>query len=160
MKVLPIWTGSAALGGFRATSKHKLVVDMCYLHTCNKQNWDPTLSATKDAIRSLDLYCDISQNVSSCQCSTQHILGTTTSSNIYSFQLDRLLMPEEMMMVYGWPRRIAEARTKMPEVTMPDLAGHTMALQPLATVILAIMITFLSCEAQRLPSTIAGKENP
>jgi len=87
------------------------------------------------------------------------MLGATTSCSIFSFQLDRLLMPEEMMMAYGWPRRIAEARARVPEVTMPDLAGHTMALQPLATVILAIIVAFSSCEAQRLPSTIAGEAN-
>ena len=125
------------------------MVDNCYLSACNEKTLDSTLPATKDAIRSLDLYCDVSQNASSCRWSTGHIQGLTASSNIYSFQLDRLLMPEEMMMAYGWPRRTAEARTRDPEVMMPDLAGHTIALQPLATVILAIIMAAFSSEGRQ-----------
>ena len=135
------WTSSAKLEGFSATSRQKEVIDMFYRSACCKLSLDPLMPPTEDAIRSLDVYCDVSQHVTSCRWSTGHIQGTTASSNIYSFQLDRLLMPEEMMMIYGWPRRIVEARLRVSEVVMPDLAANTMALQPLAAVMLAVIIT-------------------
>lgn len=152
-----LWSGSASLEGLVGSLRQRDVIDVCYLTICHKLGLNPVLLDTKAAVRRLELYCDVSQNVNRSPWSRGYVRCATTSSRNYSFEKDRLLVPEEMLMAYGWPRKIAEARTQVPTTVMDDLVGETMALQPLATVMLAMVIAAHSKEAQRLPSDLAGR---
>ena len=67
------------------------------------------------------------------------------------------MVPEEMLMAYGWPRAVAEVQTRVPPGAMVDLVGETMVLQTLAMVMLATLIAANSDEARRRPSTMAGR---
>ena len=152
-----LWSGSATLGGLVGSLRQRDVVDVCYLSICHQLGLNPVKLDTKATVRRLELYCDVSQNVNRSPWSRGHVRCATTSSRNYSFEMDRLMVPEEMLMAYGWPRPIAEAHTSVPDTAMDDLVGETMALQPLATVMLATIIAASSNEAQRLPSRMAGR---
>jgi hypothetical protein len=71
--------------------------------------------------------------------------------------LDRVLVPEEVLLAYGWPRAVAEAHTQVHVPAMDDLVGETMALQPLAMVMLAIVIAANSNETQRRSSAVPSR---
>lgn len=152
-----LWSGAASLGGLVGSVRQRDVVDVCYLATCHRLSLNPALLETKAKVRLLEMYCDVSQNVNRSPWSLGHIRCATTSSRSYSFEMDRLLTPEEVMMAYGWPRKVAEARTQVPAAAMDDLVGETMALQPLAVVMLATIIAAHSEEARRRPSTAARR---
>jgi hypothetical protein len=145
-----LWSGSASLGGLVGSVRQRDVVDVCYLSTCHRLQLNPVLLDTKATVRRLELYCDVSQNVNRSPWSIGYVRCATTSSRNYSFELDRLMVPEEMLMAYGWPRTVAEAHTQVPATAMDDLVGETMALQTLATVMLAMVIAAHS-EHARVP---------
>ena len=152
-----LWSGRASMGGCVGSSRQRDVVDVCYVNMCHKLGLNPALPDTKATIRSLELYCDVSQNVNRSPWSFKKIRCATTSSRNYSFALDRLLVPEEVLMAYGWPRAVAEAHTQVPVTVMDDLVGETMALQTLAMVMLAVITAASSKGAQRLPSAVASR---
>ena len=152
-----LWSGSASLRGLVGSVRQRDVVDVCYLNICHLLQLNPVLLDTKETVRRLELYCDVSQNVNRSPWSLGYVRCATTSSRNYSFSMDRLVVPEEMLMAYGWPRAMAEARTEVPDTAMDDLVGETMALQTIATVMLATVIASHSEAAQRLPSSMAGR---
>lgn len=152
-----LWSGSASLGGLMCSLRQLDVIDVCYLSVCHHLQLNPVLPETKETVRKLELYCDVSQNVNRSPWSVKRLRCVTTSSRHYSFTLDRLLVPEEAMIAYGWPPEVAEACTKVPATAMEDLVGETMALQTLGMVMVAMIVAAHSREAQRQPGTVAGR---
>ena len=152
-----LWSGSASLGGLMCSLRQLDVIDVCYLSICHQLKLNPVLQETKETVRRLELFCDVSQNVNLSPWSVKRLRCVTTSSRNYSFKLDRLLKPEEVMMAYGWPPEVAEACTQVPAAAMEDLVGETMALQTLGMVMVAMVVAAHSEEAQRQPGIVAGR---
>ncbi|CAE7293874.1 unnamed protein product, partial [Symbiodinium sp. CCMP2456] len=125
------WSEGARLQGIAITDRIKALVDVAFLKTEDmlKQRKEP--HARQDVARSL--FADLSQNIVRMPWGRYRTL--TTSTQLYSFERDRLLVPEELLVILGFPRTYAEsARHHMKNRDITDLVGMAMAV-PSVTVV-------------------------
>ena len=88
------------------------------------------------------VYCDVSQNPKFKSCTNQHgITGClATSTTLYSFGRDRLVLPFELALLQGHRRGIKFPQA-MTSSQIRDLMGEGMSLPCLGTVVWCAYIT-------------------
>lgn len=140
------WTDSGALlRGLAGTPRQKDILDIAFLSHSHRLNLHPGSDEAKEAARSsvpggLGLVVDVSQSVERHPWSYERLHTVTTSTRAYSFSLERVLAAEELLMMHGWPREIAEAPHTIGRAAMRDLVGETMALPTVAAAMAALLV--------------------
>ena len=137
--------GAAALRGLSGTPRQKDILNIAFLSTCQRLGLDPASPEAAAAARSgdpggLGLLVDISQSVNRHPWTLGRLHTVTTSTKAYSFALERVLAPEEVLMMYGWPRPMAEAPHSIGRSRMRNLVGETMALPTIGAAIAAVLV--------------------
>ena len=129
----------AFLRGLSRTDRQVEVLECVLLLRCRAANLSPEDPAQLTSARR-GLKWDVSQNVTTKQISMfshTDLACTCTGALVYSFELDRILHPEEMLQATGW----IDARTgglSMSELT--DLLGEAQALPSLAVATLSLLL--------------------
>lgn len=120
-----------ALRGLTGTPRQTALVNHALRSWCWARRLDPA------ALLVGDLFLDISQCVSRRPWGST-IRALTSSTSIYSFRHDRLLVPEELMQVYGWPRpsRVLGASEA---AQLADLVSECMPLPSLAVPLFSLL---------------------
>jgi len=140
------WTDSgAALRGLVGTPRQKDIVNVAFLSTCFKLRLHPASAEAAEAARScvpggLGLVVDVSQSVHRRPWSLGRLHTVTTSTKAYSFGLERVLAPEELLVIYGWPRGMAEATHTIGRTDMRKMVGETMALPTVGAAMAALLV--------------------
>ena len=87
-----------------------------------------------------NVYVDISQSHTRMNWSRRSIVGTfTTSTELYSFAADRIILPCEMAWLHGFPRSMRVPREMSPKA-LKDAVGNGMSLPSLGAMLYALRI--------------------
>ena len=129
----------ALLRGLSRTDRQVEILECALLLRCRAAHLSPEDPAQLiSAMRGLKW--DVSQNITTKHSATlghTDLACTCTGALVYSFELDRILHPEEMLQATGW----TDARTgglSMSELT--DLIGEAQALPSLAVATFSLLL--------------------
>ena len=145
------WTSLAGLKftGLRMTPRVKKLLDCVCMHVCGGAhetqrilNLSPEMARSTILDKMEDVILDVSQNPSrrafSNRCGMAKCL--TTSSLLYSYRLDRVILPFEKMMWQGHSL-VTKIPTSMSSKELDELAGIGIQLPSLGLLIVALMST-------------------
>lgn len=141
------WTDTRpTLRGLAGTGRQKDILDVAFLSSCHQLGLHPASREAEEAARghatgSLGLLVDVSQSVQRRPWSLSNLHTVTTSTKAYSCLLERVLAPEEVLLIYGWPRAMAEANHNLGRAAMRNLVGETMALPTIAVAMVSMLVT-------------------
>lgn len=144
------WTGRTQFQGIGVPKTPRVLelLDLVCLQTMShfaktaKISQKDMFSGTNMAKALENQFVDVSQSCSRMVATTQKGVTPTftTSSQVYSFRLDRLLTPAEIMLIHGHSKQ-----TRFPLDFTPAhlrrLAGEGMAVYSVATVIWCVFLT-------------------
>ncbi len=146
---------AAQLKGLEGTERQRAVLEGVLLAHCHWNDLDPRDEEHLQLARQ-GLKWDISQNVHrshlrglrGCECSC-----LCTGALLYSFEVDRLIHPAELLSCFGWPGDVD--CSGLGRRSIADLIGESQALQAIGVATLALLT---SCQkacgwqvAQALP---------
>jgi hypothetical protein len=115
------------------TERQRAVINYAFVQFCVKRNIDP--SSVESLRLANNLYMDVSQSIGR-QSAVEHIPAIASSTLVYSYRLDRCILPEELMQVYGFP---APRETGLTPAALKDLVSECMALPSLGVAVLALL---------------------
>ena len=126
--------------GFQPTQRVETILDLVAVQHLGLQNTDMPFAGKKRLLR--DVFCDISQNPKFKAYSSDSGKAPclATSTTLYSFGEDRLILPIELLYFQGHSRGI-KIPDAMRSSQVRDLAGEGMAVPCLGTVIWALYLT-------------------
>jgi hypothetical protein len=129
------WTSKASMTGISRSARVMDLLDICYV--ANTQG-----KSIMKASELLEvLLCDISQDVARNPWTTSGVMSTfTTTCELYSFKLDRLLVESEKFAVLGFPRSVALGFDGATTGALRDLAGDCMSVPSVTTVAYALVL--------------------
>ena len=144
------WTGRSQFQGIGLSKTARVLelLDLVCLQAMSHFAKTAKISQTelfsgKNMDKALEnVYVDVSQSCSRMVATTQKGVTPTftTSSQVYSFRLDRLLTPAEIMLIHGH-----SLQTRFPldltAANLRRLAGEGMAVYCVATVIWCVFLT-------------------
>ena len=119
------WSPTAHLVGLAGTERQKELLDLAYLWTQEGLMIKNYASSQQHVIR--DLLCDVSQNITRKPWGQGTLRTFTTSTQMYSFELDRLVLPLEGMRLLGFPGAASLAHG-VSSADLSDFVGEGMAL--------------------------------
>ena len=122
-----VWCEGARLQGISATPRVLELIDCAYLsqELCVRQRSQNPLQCPTRKEVSKALFVDCSQAISRKPWSATTMRTLTTSSNLYSFESDRLVLSQEHLRLLGFPEGIADG---LCNTEILDLAGNAMSL--------------------------------
>ena len=134
---------AAKLQGLAGTERQRAVLEAVLLLHCHTNDLDPR-NAEQLLLARQSFKWDISQNVHRsnyqalrhCACSC-----LCTGALLYSFEVDRLVHPQEVLSTFGWPADVMCSGMEWTHIA--DLAGESQALQAIGVVTMALI---LSCQ--------------
>jgi hypothetical protein len=129
------WTSKASMSGVSRSDRVMDLLDICYV----------TNTQGKGIMKGSEvlevLLCDISQDVGRTPWTTSGVMSTfTTTCELYSFQLDRLLVESEKFAVLGFPRSVALGFDGATTSALRDIAGDCMSVPSVTTVAYALVL--------------------
>jgi len=134
------WVPHMRGGGLSITKRVEKILNLVALHHLGLQNADIPFESKKHFLR--DIFCDISQNPKFKAFSSD--LGIApclaTSTMMYSYGEDRMVLPVELLYFQGHSRGI-KIPDNMRSSEIRNLAGEGMTLPCLGTVIWALYLT-------------------
>lgn len=130
------WSSSARLLGVPRTARTLELLDVGYL--CAEQALrQQGLPADKGHVVQ-NLTIDVSQNI--CRKPWSSSLRTfTTTSQVYLYSADRILLPEEALRLLGFDDVPGDALNGVSAAEVSDLVGQAMALPSVAVPMLALL---------------------
>ena len=127
--------GDAQVRGCARTERVVEVLEVSLLRACEEEGLDPRRDDDlKHAMR--EVWCDASQNYGYVACEFGYASCACTSSRIYDYLQDRVLLPEELLRVMGWAGAEIE---DIADSDLQNLVGECQALQPLAVASWALL---------------------
>ena len=122
----------------RVTPRQREMIELGFLWRCVGLgvSLEASSAAAVRARVAQGLFVDLSQNPTRAPWRCGEVAAITTSSQIYSYELDTVLLPEELWAAYGRFVRRAEACSA---TQIRSLLGNCMAVQPVATVMHALV---------------------
>ena len=149
----PSGTTAPKLAGCRASSHaartmSQELLDLAFLYRCVQLGVpvrDACHNAEARAKVAKGLWVDLSQMPRRKPWRVGPMPTFTTSSALYSFELDQQLEPEHVLAAYGRPVCHSHLASK---ADMQDLVGNCMAAQYIAAVVHSVLLTLV----RRLPS--------
>jgi hypothetical protein len=140
------WTEPAGalqpqLRGVKRLPRVMALLDIAFLQQCLFFNVPPKVAATDHSIRrkiAEQLWVDLSQGIDREPWKRGPMPTCTTSSELYKFDEDQVVEPEEVLAIYG--RQLPRGANGISRQDLQDLVGNSMAVQPLAAVLAAIVI--------------------
>ena len=135
----PTWSAQKSLTLLPTLDRITDCVDICYaVHHKAARELKNTIMTEADEIEECDLILDCSQSVNRKPWSN-HVRSICSGSLLYLFKADRCLLPEEHLLLLGWPCH--KTRTSMLSAgQVRDLAGESMAMPCIATASAALML--------------------
>jgi len=128
---------NAHLRGISRTERQVEILECVLMLRCHARNMSPDDLASRQGLK-----WDVSQNVSlrnKKSLSTEDLGCTCTGAVVYSFELDRILHPAELLRAMGWVNfSLQGVRLSMGELA--DLVGEAQALPSLAVTTWALLI--------------------
>ena len=126
--------------GLHLTKRVEAILDTVAAQHLGLQNLDLPFGRKKNMLR--DVFCDISQNPKFKAFSNSSGVAPclATSSTLYSFGGDRMVLPVESLYFQGHSRGI-KIPTAMKSSDIKQLAGEGMALPCIGSVIWALYLT-------------------
>jgi hypothetical protein len=128
---------NAHLRGISRTDRQVEILECVLMLRCHARNMSPGDLASRQGLK-----WDVSQNVSvrnKKSISTEDLGCTCTGTVVYSFELDRILHPAELLRAMGWVNfSLQGVRLSMGELA--DLVGEAQALPSLAVTTWALLI--------------------
>ena len=87
-----------------------------------------------------DLFCDVSQAINRKPWFSKCMRTLTTSSSIYSFELERVLLPHETMRLMGFPaEKLTQGAHQISDSQISEFVGQSMALPSCAASLSAVL---------------------
>ena len=139
------WTASQGFKGHGLphTRRVKDLLDVCFAERCKQIGADVSVPrVAKEFSGMQNFLVDVSQSHS--RRTSSNVAGEapclTTSSQLYSFKLDRALVAYENLLLQGWPPS-TQIPACMSEEDVRDLAGEGIALPCLGLVVSALLLS-------------------
>ena len=107
------------------------MIDMAWLQWCNKHGYD-----VADKSKAVGLYLDIEQNPGRSPWGA--LKTTLTSTKYYSYGMDRVILSQELLLLFGYTRSTNLASLKQHDIQ--DLVGEAWALPPLGVCLYAVFL--------------------
>ena len=137
------WTshGSFKGGGLSQTKRNLEMLDLGFIQACHSAKCGYSVAAAKRQGLLDGLVVDVSQNPCRAPWTTQsgHAHTLTTSTLLYSYQMDRMLQPREYLLLQGYQESVSLEGLKAESIK--DMAGEGIALPCLATILSCIHAT-------------------
>ena len=134
------WCARSTLRGLGLWQhRARATIEVCWLRSVfDKLKGNMTLPFSEEDRRMLaaDLYVDYSQSMSRLPYGSLRTI--TTSSRMYSFALDRVIMPQENFFLLGWPRSLQCSFLNDTEAR--NISGEGQVLPCLATALVALVL--------------------
>ena len=137
---LCVWANQMEATGMPRTERVKAIIEMVAVMKFQEMGYNlytvqsMPFSQKRELLR--DVYCDVSQNPQHKNCTNSAGISgcLATSTVLYSYRLDRIVLPVELAMIQGHRRGF-----QFPECVssnqIRDLAGEGMALPCLGTIV-------------------------
>lgn len=140
-----VWAEDMKATGISVTDRIRELLDLAAVQSLiykgKKLNEIATMNRGLKESYLYDLYCDVSQNPRfACFTNSKGIApGLATSTIMYSYAKDRLVLPLELLMFQGHRRGVKLPQTVKSQ-QIRDLAGEGMNLASLGSVIWALYV--------------------
>lgn len=122
-----IWCSGARLQGISGTPRVLELLDCAYLSqewSLRQRSQDPLRPLSRKEI-AVGLFADCSQAITRKPWSATTMRTITTSSNLYSYEADRLVLSQEHLRLLGFPEHICHGLSNS---EILDFAGNAMSL--------------------------------
>ncbi len=140
------WTSRPEFKGLGVPSNKRSLdlLDCSWVQACKKRNIGMGPAMTKTGIQQKlheDLVVDISQSHARRPMSDQGVLRTlTTSSRLYHYGLDRMLLPREHLLMQGYAHTVCIPKS-MKDDDVRSLAGEGIFLPCLGQILWCLHLT-------------------
>ena len=126
--------------GLSATERSKELLDLAFLQACVDRGIDPREAMTENAARvraAAGLFCDVSQSIARKPWCVGLLKCYTTSTEIYSYERDAVIEPEEAFRLHGFEGTPTGHGCSRKE--MQALIGNCMAAPCVAIALLSLL---------------------
>ena len=145
------WSSHARMQGISCTPRHREILDVAFLDA-ERNLVEHGLRTTREDIAN-NLFCDVSQNLSRKPWGGLRTL--TTSTILYSFQKDRLILPEEGLRILGFPSTSTLVRG-ISQGDVSDIVGQAMAVPAVVLPTMALLLAAIKCNTASLSDLCDG----
>ena len=136
-----MWSVSRSLAGCGAAPRAIDVIDLTYSRFHKKCTEDGQIPNSDDGLFDhCSWYVDISQEVGRRAYTDGRLRALCGGTTYYSYQRQRLLLPEEHLMCMGWARG-SYSREHISDHSLRDLAGESMAPPAIGLVVASLCLS-------------------